>query len=120
MRTRINKIKRLQPNCDFVEVSCTAIVLLQRLPMQGAPFLPIDLGFPDFLVVLTLDFNGNRQPLDTLRSLDLIPIAPVTSRILHIVVENEFVYGGNKVEIPFPGNIVRLNDSYFFHLNNEY
>jgi hypothetical protein len=45
----------------------------------------------------------------------LVPIAPVTPGVLHIVVEDELIHGRDHIEVILPRDVVGLKDGDFFH-----
>ncbi len=83
--------------------------------MCSSPVSAVNLGLSDLLVVLTFDQHGNREPLNALGRFDLVSIAPIAARVLHFVVEDEFINGCDKVEVAFPGDVVGLDDCHSFH-----
>ena len=48
----------------------------------------------------------------------VVPVSPIPSRVLHVVVEDELIYRRNHVEIPLPWNIVGLRYGNFFRHKN--
>ncbi len=66
-------------------------------------------------MVFALDLNGDGEPLNSLGRLDLVAIAPVPPGVLHVVIQDELIHGGDHIEIAFPGDIVGLDDGDFFH-----
>jgi hypothetical protein len=51
------------------------------------------------------------------RRINLIAVMPVAACVVHAVVLNELIHGGgDHVEVPFPGDIVGLQDCDLFHL----
>jgi len=89
-----------------------SVAVPQGFPVVGGPARIADLGVEDPLVVLSFDVDGNGEPVQAVRRFDLIAVAPIAACILHLVVENELVAGGDQVEIAFPRNIVRLDDGH--------
>lgn len=73
--------------------------------MNQCPVCAVNLGIIDFLMMLALGLHRHRQPrLLFLRRLDLIAVATVASRVLHVVVVvDELIDGGYHVEIAFQG-----------------
>jgi hypothetical protein len=68
------QIERLEPLGDLIEERCSPIVALQRFPVLGLPGrgqLDITNAAPDALP------DRRTEPLDTLRRLDQVAIAPV-------------------------------------------
>lgn len=60
--------------------------------MRLGPIHALNFRFSNDLVVFSLHFHGYGQPLQPLRDLDLVAVAPVSPGILHIVVKvNQFV-----------------------------
>src|SRR3990167_7029009 len=116
MRLWLRHIKRLKPSRNLAEKRCTPIVLRKCLPMVACPQGAFDLGFANSLVILAFHFDRNRQPLHSLRSLDLVAITPVTTGVLHVVIQDKLIHRGDHVEITLPGDVIRLQDSDFFHL----
>src|SRR5438445_631737 len=83
--------------------------------MVCRPSRPINLGILYLLVILAFRKNRYREPLHTLRRLDLIAITPVTARILHVVIQDEFIHRGDHVEIALPRDVVGLNNGNLLH-----
>ena len=54
--------------------------------MRDGPVGATDCRFANGLVVFAFNLDGYGQPLRAQRSLDLIAIAPVSPRVLHIIV----------------------------------
>src|SRR5205085_7707715 len=79
MAVRMPEVHRLDPRRDLGEMGCATIVELHRFPVRLRPFGAGDLGLPDLLVVLSLDFHRHRQPLHALRRLDLVAVSPVAA-----------------------------------------
>lgn len=69
-----------------------AIAVGERFPVIERPFRSLDLSLPDGLVVFAFDKDWNGQPMETFWSFDLISVAPITSGILHVIVEDEFIH----------------------------
>src|ERR1700694_3912147 len=55
--------------------------------------------------------DRNRQPLQSRRGLDAIPVAPIALGVLQVVVKDEQVDVVNEVKIAAPRYIVRLDDA---------
>src|SRR5947208_12501329 len=66
--------------------------------------------FIDFLEILALHFDRNRQPERPVGGLDEIAISPVPDRVLHVIVEDELVDGINQVEVTPPWDVIGLDD----------
>ncbi len=115
MAVRFPQVEGLGPGGDLGKAGRAAIVPFQGLPMRGGPGSAIDPGLSDLLVVFALHLHRNRQPLHASGCLDSIPVAPIASGVLHVVVEDELVHGGDQIEVAFPRDVVRLQDGYFLH-----
>ena len=87
--------------------------MYDRLPVLVGPARIGDSRILYFLKVIALNCYRNRQPLGTGRRLDQVTIAPVSSGVLHVVEEDEFVDRIDQIEVTLPGNVVRLNNRYF-------
>lgn len=59
------------------------------------------------------DWHGD--PWNSLLGFELIAVAPVAPGILHVVVEDEFIYGCDHVEVTLPRDVIGLKDANFFH-----
>src|SRR5438477_11758432 len=92
-------IERLEQAGNLFEMRCTTIVLDNSLPVRLFPIGAVNFRFADGLVVFALYLDRNGEPLLPLWCLDLIAVAPVAARILHIVIQDEFIHGGNLVEV---------------------
>ena len=79
-----------------------------RLPMRPGPgAIPyLRLGYLEPSILIPLGVHGDGQPLQPLRGLDFVAIAPIAHGVLHLVVDNELVYGRNDVEISLPWDVV--------------
>src|SRR5689334_14060070 len=88
-------------------------MLNDRIPMVSLPGGVTNTCLADLLVVFSFYVYRYRQPRKTRGSLDLIPVSPISSRILHVVKQDKLVYGINEVKVSFPRYIVRLYDGYF-------
>src|SRR5438874_5251627 len=82
-----------------------------RFPVRQPPVGITNDRVTNSLIVLTLNDDRYRQPRWPIRRLDTIPVSPVPSRILHVVIKYELVHGVNKIKVTLPRNIVGLNDS---------
>ena len=78
--------------------------------MLGCPFGIRYFCLIDFLKKFAFCFNRDGEPFDPVYGLDLVAVAPVTAGVLHLVVENKFIYHIDNIEISLPGNIVRLRE----------
>ena len=110
-------IKTLDSIGILMEIRCLAIIEGQSPPVIMAPFGVCDLRFIDFLEELSAVNYRDAEPLQSFWGFDFIAIAPVTSRILHIIIENKFVYHIDDIKISFPGDVIRMQNGYFFHYN---
>src|ERR1700733_14231281 len=63
----------------------------------------------DALVVAPLDLDWDGQPPQARGRLDPITVAPVASRVLHLVIEDERIDARDKVEVTLPRDVVRLD-----------
>ena len=109
------EVKRLQPLGYFSKVRSPAIVLYQSFPMSNRPVISVNLGFANLLMVFPFYLNRNRQPLNPMRSFDLVAVSLVTAGVLHVVIENELIHRGDHVKVTFPRDVVGLNDGNFLH-----
>lgn len=92
--------------------ACRILVgLAQRFPMAARPVVIGCFHFVDPGQVMPLCTERDGQPMKAMGSLDAVAIAPVAAGILHFVEKDEFVAAANEVEITFPGNVRRLDDS---------
>ena len=83
--------------------------------MQVGPVVAIDQRVPDALVVLALDLYGHGEPLCPLGRLDEVPVSPVPSGVLHVVIQDELIDMGDEVEVAFPRNVIGLQDGNALH-----
>ena len=75
--------------------------------------LPIPSGIAhghlhDLLVVFSLDIHRNGEPDRPLGCLDPVPIPPVPPRILNMIKQYKCIHVIYQIEVPFPGDVVRL------------
>lgn len=82
------------PNCQFT--ACDSDLQVADYTVASFPMLPIPFRITnnrllDFLKVFALDFDRYSQPQQTLLALYFISIAPVSFRVLHIVIQNKFI-----------------------------
>ena len=91
----------------YIAVAATAgIILLQHLPVFAGP-----IGLGHFRILNQVAggvIHRYGDPFNAIRRFDAIAIAPVIFGVLHIVVDNKFIYRSDDIEITFPGNIIRL------------
>src|SRR5262249_18413055 len=93
------------------EVLGFRVVVNDGLPMGLVPGGIADDRVPDPLIeVPPPDAHRYSQPRQTMRRLDPIAIPPVPSRVAHVIKKDELIYHVDEVEIPFPRNVIRLND----------
>jgi hypothetical protein len=111
-----SNVAGFKPCRNFIKMWRTPITLHQCFPMCKGPVRTIDQRIFNFLVILTLNLNRNRQPLYAVRGLDLVSVAPVAPGVLHVVVEDKLIYEGDHVEIALPRDVVGLKDGDFFHI----
>src|SRR5215210_1768157 len=78
--------------------------------MQVGPARVADPRLVDSLLIAARHLHRDREPLRSLRRLDAVPIAPVASGVLPVVVEDELVDEVDQVEIALPGDVARLDD----------
>src|SRR5262249_61650371 len=93
------------------------VELLQRRPVL---VLPAGIGqghVADPSAEIVTD--GNRDPLNTGRRLDLVAIAPVVLCELHVVEEHEDVHVVDEIEIPLPRDVIGLTDGDPFHSSDR-
>ena len=71
----------------------------------------VDFRFTDELVCFSI-VNGYGEPLRPVSGLDFVPVSPVVLRVLNVVVKYKQVNRPDEIEVPHPGNVVRLNNAY--------
>ena len=91
--------------------------MLYGFPVLARPLGVTYSGLFNLLKIFIFALHGNGYPLRATGSFDLIPVPPVSSGVLNIVEKNELVNARNDIEIPFPGDITRLNNSRSFVFN---
>src|SRR5260370_41790960 len=69
-----------------------------------------DLGVANPLLELCLCDNWNCQPLQPVRRLDYVAVAPVPFGELDVVEQHELVDPRHHIEIALPGDVARLHD----------
>ncbi len=102
-------IERLKPLSHLIKKWRSPIIALQRFPVLSLP------GMGQFDIANTApDVLSNRytHPLNALRSLDEVAIAPVVLGKLHVVIKNEFIDSRNKVKVTLPWDVVGLKNGY--------
>ena len=85
-----------------------------RRPMFSTPGWIANHGIFYFLQVLSFYFDRYRQPPWAVLRLDNIPVSPVSDCVLHVIVENKFIYRMDQIKVASPGDVIRLHDSYRF------
>src|SRR5882762_8282430 len=107
------QIERLEDASHLGKMRGAPVVRFKRLPVLLLPsaVLQFDVADPPANILTDRD----AYPLKTLGRLDLVPVTPVILGELHLVIEDELVHGGNKVEVSLPGNVVRLHDGDLLH-----
>ncbi len=78
--------------------------------MPPSPTGVADFRFRNFLLILAGRKDRDRQPVQAVRSFDLVSVAPVMAIESDFVVQQEMVRFRDDVEIPLPGNVVGLED----------
>lgn len=59
--------------------------------------------------------NRHTEPLQPVWRLDLVSVAPIIFCELHVVVEDEFIYGSNHIEVTLPWDVIGLENRDLFH-----
>src|SRR5215213_6710320 len=109
----VTAVERLEHGSDLGEMGSPAVVGLERLPVLLLPPAVRQFDVADPPADIRSDWD--RQPFEPLGRLDPVAVAPVVLCKLRVVIEDELIYCGNHVEIPLPGDVVRLQDGHLLH-----
>ena len=88
----------------------TRVGEFDRPPVVRSPIRVGDFGVPDQLMISAFGFDGDAQPFRSVHGPDLVAVAPVPSGVLHIIKQHKGIGQCDHVEIPAPGDVIRLND----------
>jgi hypothetical protein len=89
---------------------------MQTTPVIACPQHAIEIGFTDALSISSLRFDGDCKPLSSRWCLDQIAVPPISTGELDIIEQYKFVNRRDQVKIPFPWDVIRLNDGNPFHV----
>src|SRR5262245_7766392 len=98
------------------------IIRLDRTPVprRPRPVVHSNLFYRSLELPFGIDRNG--KPGKPRWRLDSIPVSPVPPRVLHIIKQDELVNAVDQIEVPLPGDVVRLDDGYSlaWHAGGKY
>ena len=95
-----------------------AVVDFNRPPVFRRPVHVTDAGLLDLLVMLAGHSYRDGQPLGALGRFDLVAGTPICTCVSHVIIQNEFVNGSDKVRITLQGDTIRLQNCGAFQGNS--
>src|SRR5579883_940737 len=104
------EIQFLQLLLVFCKIPSPAVAVPNRVPVIAGPVEIRHFRLVNPLVVLPLHLDRNREPYRAVRGFDFVPVPPVPTGVLNVVRQNEFIRPVDEVEVPLPGDVVRLED----------
>ena len=100
------EIKCLEAITVHWEAFCPGVPMANALPVPLIPVRTANSRVLDSLIELAFDFHGDGEPDGSAGRLDQVAIAPVSSCVLHVVIQDELVNEVDEVEVALPGDVV--------------
>jgi hypothetical protein len=103
---RVVEVHRFQPLRDRIKIFRESVVFADGFTVGFPPLAVRDFGVLDGLVISSFLLDRNGEPLQTVWCFCFVAVSLVPAGESHVGVKNEFVDGGNQVDVSLPRNVV--------------